>query len=61
MTDAEPVCWRCQQPGAEIENIRGEPVHRECRTAYVGDDIVLVEVPHTIQPPEPHVQDRIHR
>ena len=30
MTDADPVCWYCQQPGAECTNARGEPVHRDC-------------------------------
>ena len=29
------ICWRCQQPGADVENARGEPAHRECLLAYL--------------------------
>lgn len=29
------VCWRCRRPGADLENRRGEPVHRDCLAAYL--------------------------
>lgn len=42
------ICWRCQQPGADLENARGEPAHRECLPAYLPDP---EHRPPTIQQP----------